>query len=163
MSRGPSKLNDVPEEWNRISEALIGAAMEVHTILGPGLLERLYEQALAHELERRGIPYQRQVPIRLRFKDIELEGQVLDFVVADLLVVELKSVERVHEVHLSQLYSYMRSARLPLGLLINFNVPHLKDGIFRRVLSRNTPVPSILLSQDLAPRPSAPSDTSAFS
>ncbi len=140
-------IDDVPPEWNRLTEQVIAAAMDVHTALGPGLLERLYEEALCHELTLRGIPFRRQVPIRLEYKGRSIGDQTLDLVVGDLVVVELKSVERVHDVHLRQLVSYMRSSGLPLGLLLNFDVERLKDGVFRRVLTRNTPIPSSFHSE----------------
>ncbi|MCC6677843.1 MAG: GxxExxY protein [Phycisphaerales bacterium] len=138
-------MNDVPNEWNSLTEAIIGAAIDVHSALGPGLLERFYEQAMAHELECRRIPFQRQHPIRLRYKTVELGEQFIDLVVGGLVVVELKSVERVHDTHLAQLVAYMRSAKLPLGLLINFNCARLKDGLFRRVDSIRTPAPPSML------------------
>ncbi|MBX3380274.1 MAG: GxxExxY protein [Phycisphaeraceae bacterium] len=144
---GPS---DVPAEWNRLTELVIGAAMEVHSELGPGLLEKFYELAFCRELEMRGISYSRQHPIRLEYKGIALGDQYADLVVADLIVVELKAVERISDVHLAQLTSYMRSACLPLGLLFNFNVARLKDGMYRRVHSKDTPVPTTFL--DAHPR-----------
>lgn len=156
---------DVPPEWNRLTEAVIGAAMEVHSLIGPGLLERLYEQAMCHELEHRGISFRRQFPIRVRYKQFDLGDQFVDLLAGDLLVVELKSVERVHDTHLAQLLSYMRAGRLPLGLVINFNCARLKDGIYRRVLSKHMPNPSALLSESVpsSPRTSATSANSAFS
>lgn len=144
-------INDVPLEWNRITEAIIGAAMEVHSLLGPGLLERLYEQAMVYECSKRGLVVKRQVPINLQYKEIALGEQVLDLVIDELVVVEIKSVDRVHDVHTRQLVSYMKSARLPLGLLINFNVDLLRNGIYRRVLTRNTPVPSSFLVDQTHP------------
>lgn len=123
----------VPEQWNVVTERIIGLAMEVHSVLGPGLLERLYEDAMVHELECAGMRVQRQYPVRLRYKEIELGEQRLDLVVNELIVIELKSIEKVSDVHLAQLVSYLRSAKLPLGLLINFNVPRLKEGLFRRI------------------------------
>jgi GxxExxY protein len=136
---------DVPAEWNRLTEAVIGAAMAVHSELGPGLLEKFYEIAFCRELEMRDIAYSRQHPIRLEYKGVTLGDQYVDLVVADLIVVELKAVERVSDVHLAQLTSYMRSAKLPLGLLFNFNVARLKDGMYRRVHSKDTPTPSSFL------------------
>lgn len=148
--KGRAGPSDAPPEWNRISESVLAAAFEVHSRLGPGLLERLYEQALVYELQQRGLRVARQVPIRIRYKEIELSGQTLDVVVEDLLIVERKSVERVPDVHLATLVSYLRASGLPLGLLINFNVPSLKQGIFRRVNSRRTPVPSSFM-EDFSP------------
>lgn len=162
MGQEPSRLGDVPADWNRTSRSVIGAAIEVHSALGPGLLERLYEHAMIHELRLRGLRVERQVPFRVRYKGVDLGDQYLDLVVEGLLVVELKSVERVREEHLGQLTSYLRSSGLPLGLLINFNVARLKDGLHRRVATRNTPVPECFLSEP-PPRHSATSAPSAFS
>lgn len=153
----------VPPEWNRVTGEIIGAAMEVHSALGPGMLERLYEHALCHELLLRGLLVQRQRPIRLTYKGVELGDQFLDIVVNELVVVELKAVDKVHEVHLSTLVSYLRSASLPLGLLINFNVPHLRSGIYRRVHSVNTPLPDAFHDSALPLRSSGSSASSAFS
>ncbi len=130
---GEAMLAQVPDEWNLKTQRVIGLAMEVHSILGPGLVERLYEDALSYELGRAGFSIKRQHPIRLRYKEIELGEQRLDLVVDDLVVLELKSVDAVSDLMLAQLVSYLRSARLPLGLLINFNVPPIKDGIYRRL------------------------------
>jgi len=123
----------VPEAWNAITRKVIGCAMEVHRGLGPGLLERVYEEALCYELSIAGLAFKRQMPIKLRYKEIELPEQRVDLAVESLLVVELKSAERVPEVHLAQLVSYIRSADMPLGLLLNFNNALLKEGIYRRV------------------------------
>ncbi|MGH7244572.1 MAG: GxxExxY protein [Phycisphaerales bacterium] len=139
---------DVPEAWNRLTQAVIASAMAVHSELGPGLLERFYELAFCRELELRKIPFSRQHPIRISYKGAMLGDQFVDLVIADLLVVELKAVERVSDTHLAQLKCYMRSARLPLGLLLNFNVASLKDGIYRRVLTRDTPIPAAFLPPD---------------
>lgn len=130
----------IPASWNELSRRVIGAAMEVHRVLGPGLLERLYEEALAHELKLQGFRFLRQVPVRMKYKELALPEQRLDMVVEDLLVVELKAVERVPEVYLAQLVRYLRSADLPLGLLLNFNVPLLKHGIHRRINPHATEV-----------------------
>jgi len=149
----------VPQAWNAVTSALLGAAFAVHTALGPGLLERLYEDALEHELARRGLRVDRQFVIRLKYKDIELSPMTLDLAVNDLVVVELKAVEKVHDAHLAQLVSQMKAARLPLGLLLNFHAPRLKDGIYRRLnrlaFPDQVPVVSSL-------RTSTPSEPSAF-
>lgn len=131
---------EVPAEWNLITERIIGCAIEVHSHLGPGLLERLYEVALIHELRESGLDVVAQVPVTLRYKTIDLPEQRLDLVVNDLVVVELKSVEAVHEIHLAQLLSYLRSINRPLGLLINFNVPLLIKGVYRRINPRAIPI-----------------------
>ncbi len=119
---------------NEITHAIIGAAMEVHRALGPGLLESAYEECLCHELTLRQIPFRRQVPLPLEYKGIRLEqGYRLDLVVAEIVVVEVKAVEIIHPVYEAQLVTYLRLGGWPVGLLINFNVPVLKDGIRRKV------------------------------
>jgi GxxExxY protein len=110
----PDRL-EIPESWNRVTEMVIGAAMEVHSALGPGLLERLYEDALCHELTLRNVQFQRQYPIHLKYKGVGLSAQRVDLVVENLVVVELKSIEAVHDIQLAQMLSYMRSAQLPLA------------------------------------------------
>jgi GxxExxY protein len=151
------RIDDVPAEWNRLTEQVIGAAMEVHSTLGPGLLERLYENALCVELGLRNISFERQAPIRMSYKGTDIGDQVMDLVVGGVLILELKAIERVNDVHLAQLVSYLRSSTLPLGLLINFNVTRLKDGIFRRVNNTRTSPPNGFLTRHSSPRPSASS------
>lgn len=130
----------LPAAWNELSRRVIRAAMEVHRALGPGLLERMYEEALAYELGLQGIAFERQATVRLRYKSLDLPEQRLDLVVERVLVVELKAVERVPDVYLAQLVSYLRSGDFPLGLLLNFNVPLLKHGIHRRINPHATAV-----------------------
>jgi GxxExxY protein len=142
---------ELPEELNAISERIIGAAIEVHRALGPGLLERLYEDALVYELGLCGLGVERQVPVRMRYKELELVGQRLDLVVAGTVVLELKATDTVADVHKAQLLGYMRAGRYPLGLLINFNVPLLHNGIHRRVLSEVLAVPSVHPTSIFAP------------
>ena len=114
---------------------IIGAAIEVHCALGPGLLESAYEQCLCHELHLRGLAFKRQVDLPLTFKGVQLDcGYKLDVLVEDTIVVELKSVEKLLPIHQAQLLTYMKLAGKPVGLLINFNVPLLTQGIIRRVL-----------------------------
>jgi GxxExxY protein len=127
---------DVPPQWNALTRKIIGAAMEVHTILGPGLLERIYEDALVHELQLRGLAVARQVPVLINYKGLELPGQRLDVVVEELVVVENKAIADLTKCHLGQLVSYMRAARMPIGLLLNFHEFHLRDGI-HRLLNRD--------------------------
>jgi len=123
------------DRLNHLSEQVIGAAIEVHRMLGPGLLESAYKACVAHELNLRAIPHVRQVPLRVRYKDLELDcGYRADLVVADALVVEIKAVQELEPVHEAQLLTYMKLGSWKLGLLINFNVPVLRDGIRRRVL-----------------------------
>ena len=118
-----------------LTEAVIGAAIEIHKSLGPGLLESAYEECLAYELRQRGIHVVTQIPVALKYKEIVLEqGYVLDLVVEHQLVIELKAVEKVLAVHEAQLLTYLKLSGIGKGLLINFNVPLLKDGIKRMVI-----------------------------
>ena len=122
-------------ELNRITEQIIGAAIEVHRALGPGLLESAYEECLCRELSLRSVPFQRQYPLPVEYKDIRLEcGYRLDLLVADSVVVELKAVSSLEPIHDAQLLTYLKLGGWKLGLLINFNVPILKDGIRRKIL-----------------------------
>ncbi len=114
---------------------IIGAAIEVHKHLGPGLLESVYQVALAHELALRHIPFQREVHIPVHYKGQSLDANFrADFIVADRVILELKAIEKLLPIHEAQLLTYMKLASCPIGLLINFNVPVLKEGIIRRVL-----------------------------
>ncbi|MBI3910445.1 MAG: GxxExxY protein [Armatimonadetes bacterium] len=118
-----------------VTEAIIGAAIEVHRHRGPGLLEAAYEECLCHELRLRELPFQRQMPLPVTYKGIHLDcGFRADLVVGDTVIVELKSVEEILPVHEAQLLTYLRLSGKRTGLLINFNVPVVKDGIVRRVL-----------------------------
>ena len=119
---------------NELSGEIIGAAIEVHRALGPGLLESIYEQALVMELVDRGLTVSEQVEVRLAYKGRPLSGLLrLDILVNDLVVVEIKAVERVLSVHEAQLLSYLRLSNKKLGLLINFNVSVLTKAIRRIV------------------------------
>ncbi|HVU64479.1 MAG TPA: GxxExxY protein [Phycisphaerales bacterium] len=129
----------LPPEVDRVSGEVIGAAIEVHTLLGPGLREKMYESALVVELRARGLAVSRQVPFQVSFKGVDLGVQVIDLVVEGLVIVECKSVTALVERDSCQLVGYLRFARLPLGLLLNFNLPRVKDGIVRRV---NWPLPT---------------------
>jgi GxxExxY protein len=121
---------------NQITEAIIGAAMEVHRTIGPGLLESAYSQCLGYELTLRKIPFLLQLPLPVRYKGVNLDcGYRLDIVVADAVVVEVKAVESLTPLHQAQLLTYLRLGGWKVGLLINFNVPLLRDGIVRRVLA----------------------------
>ena len=122
-------------ELNRISHSAIGAAMEVHRVLGPGLLESAYESCLAHELTERRIGYERQKALPVVYKGLRVEsGYRIDLLIENVLVVELKAVEATLPVHQAQLLTYLRLGGWKLGLLLNFNVPLLKDGIKRFLL-----------------------------
>jgi len=127
---------DIPEVLNSLTERIIGCAIDVHRVLGPGLPEKIYEEAMCHELGLQGIAYERQLPVRLLYKGKELVGQRVDLIVERPIGVELKAVEQVIDLHLAQLVGYLRAGPNPLGLLINFNTPALRAGIQRRVNSR---------------------------
>ncbi|HEX4844874.1 MAG TPA: GxxExxY protein [Geothrix sp.] len=118
-----------------ITEKVLGAAIEVHKHLGPGLLESTYEACLCHELEIRGLSFQRQVQLPLEYKGLHVQAAFrLDLVVEDKIIVELKSQDGIHPIHEAQLMTYMKLTGIRVGLLLNFNVPIMKDGIVRRVL-----------------------------
>jgi GxxExxY protein len=120
------------EELNKITEALIGAAIEVHRHLGPGLLESAYVACLAYELIQRGYKALTQVPLPLVYKDVTLDiGYRLDLLVNDAVIVEVKSVSNFEAIHEARLLSYLKPTGCKIGLLINFNVKYLKHGIRR--------------------------------
>jgi GxxExxY protein len=119
----------------QITEGVLGAAIEVHSTLGPGLLESVYEECLAHEFWLRRIEFQRQTSLPLSYKGILLDcGYRMDFVVEDAVVIELKCVERILPVHEAQLLTYLRLSRKRVGLLLNFQVSVLREGIVRMIL-----------------------------
>lgn len=121
---------------NDLSHQVIGLCIEVHRELGPGLLESAYEEALAYELAKAGLAFDRQREVPLRYRGIELSCDYrLDFVVEGQLLLELKAVSELLPIHQAQLLTYLKLERLQLGLLVNFNVPVLKDGIRRVILS----------------------------
>jgi GxxExxY protein len=119
---------------NEISQVVVDAALTVHRVLGPGLLESVYELALAHELSQRGLTAARQVPIRIEYRGVYLgEGFRADIIVEGKVLLELKSVEHLTPVHRKQVQTYLRLTGLALGLLLNFGAPLMKDGIVRCV------------------------------
>lgn len=119
-------------EIDTLTYKVIGCAMEVHKHLGPGLLESVYEAALCREFELQGIPYIRQFPIQVRYKDTVISNDLrVDLIVYDSIVVELKSVDKLAPIHCKQTLTYMRLLRIKKGLLINFNEAVLKNGIKR--------------------------------
>ncbi|HOO76667.1 MAG TPA: GxxExxY protein [bacterium] len=119
-------------EKDLLTEKVIGCAIEVHRTLGPGLLESAYHQCLAHELGSQEIPFQMEVPIPVKYKGIRLDcGYRIDLLVDKCLILELKAREEVKNIHKAQLLTYMKLARIPTGLLINFNVLKLIDGVQR--------------------------------
>jgi GxxExxY protein len=120
---------------SELSERVIGLAIEVHRRLGPGLLESAYEECLSFELGAAGLPYNRQVTLPIVYKDIRLDcGYRMDLVVAEELIVEIKSIERLMPIHDAQLLTYLRLSGLRVGLLMNFNSIALKNGLRRLVL-----------------------------
>jgi len=125
-------------EHEELTGQIIAAAIEVHRILGPGLLEPAYQSCLARELSLREVAFQKELKLPIEYKGVRVEpGYRLDFIVAQTVVVECKAVESMLPVHEAQLLTYLRLTELPVGLMINFNVPVLKDGILRRVNSRS--------------------------
>ena len=113
------------------TEQIIGAAIEVHRVLGPGLLESVYEEAFAHELGLRGIPFKRQIAVDVLYKDKTIHGQRVDLIVFDLVVVEIKSLRDVPDVATAQVLSYLKATGLKRALLINFGAMRLTNGIKR--------------------------------
>jgi GxxExxY protein len=131
------KMNSdiIKKKSNSLSQQIISASIEVHRVLGPGLLESAYEECLCHELNHRSIQIKRQVPVPLIYKNIKLDcGYRIDILVEELVLIELKSVERLDPLHHAQVLTYLRLRNLWLGLLINFNVPVLRLGLKRLVL-----------------------------
>jgi GxxExxY protein len=117
-----------------IGRAIIGAAIKVHSVLGPGLLESAYETCLLYELEKQGLPIRRQVLIPIRYEDLTIDnGYRIDLLVGERIVVELKTVETILPVHRGQLLSYLRLGGFKLGYLLNFHVAHMREGIVRMV------------------------------
>lgn len=131
-----AETREIDPTMNELSERVIGAAIEVHRHLGPGYLESVYEEALAYEMKLRGLEFKRQHPFALNYKGMNVGQGILDFLVQNQLVLELKTVDQFHHIHKAQVISYLKALHLNLGLLINFNVPILKDGIKRIVLTK---------------------------
>lgn len=117
-----------------LATRVIGAAIQVHRVLGPRYVEAVYERALAIEFTQRGIPFREQAPLRLVYEGVEIGEHRLDFLVGGVLVVELKAVEELIPLHTAQVLSYLRTGGFRLGLLINFEVRLLRDGIARIIL-----------------------------
>jgi GxxExxY protein len=136
--RKPKRTGDAMKshiQFDELSQTVIGCAIEVHRELGPGLLESAYEQCLAHELRLRGIPFEQQKVMPVEYKGVLIDcGYRLDLLVDRRLIVELKAVAAVEPIHEAQLLTYLKLAKVKTGLLINFNVPLLKDGLKRFVL-----------------------------
>jgi GxxExxY protein len=127
-----SKLAEQRNVLNSLSQHVIGMCIDVHRELGPGVLESAYEECLAYELRVAGLSFQRQIAMPIRYKEVVLDcGYRLDLIIENSLIIELKAVAQLLPLHDAQLLSYLRLTGLPLGLLINFHVPALKDGIKR--------------------------------
>ena len=122
----------IPSECQRAAKISVDAALTVHTRLGPGLLESVYENCLAHELRKRGLTVKAQIPVPVQYDSLTIENAFrLDLLIEDCLVIEVKAVEILLPVHQAQLLTYLKLTDHRLGLLINFNVPLIKDGIHR--------------------------------
>jgi len=139
MSNASSAQGSVKPKINELTEAIIGSAIEVHRLLGPGLLESAYQESLARELTLRQIPFEREKPLPLEYKGAKLDcGYRLDFLVADAVVVEVKAAEGLLPIHQAQLLTYMKLGGWKVGLIINFHESLLKNGIKRLVLGLTT-------------------------
>lgn len=129
-------------EFEQITEQVIGAAIAVHRALGPGLLESTYEACLCYELNKRGLSVQRQVALPVVYDGVKLDcGYRIDLLVEGVVLVELKAVDKLDKVHEAQLITYLKLSGLPVGLLINFNVHLLKQGILRRANTEPSSAP----------------------
>lgn len=134
-AKTPRKAENVSVEVDAIARSVVDAAFKVHTALGPGLMESAYEACMKIELKRRGLPFAAQVALPLVYRGETVEpGYRLDLLAADTVIVEIKAVEKLLPVHEAQLLTYIKLACVPLGFLINFNVPLIKQGIRRFVL-----------------------------
>ena len=127
-------MNENIDSLNKITEKIIGCAIEVHRNLGPGLLESIYENALCYELKDNGIRYEKQIGIPIVYKGLSLGDYRLDLLVENEIIVELKAVDRIEPIFEAQVLTYLKVTKKNIGLLINFNVPILKNGIKRIIL-----------------------------
>jgi len=121
--------------YEELTERILGAVIEVHKILGPGLMESAYEECLCHELNLRALRFERQITVPVSYKGVNLDcGYKLDVLIDETVILELKCVERITSVHEAQLLTYMKLLTKPVGFIINFNVPVMRAGIVRKVL-----------------------------
>jgi len=135
MNSALRKFNDFPDSLNKLSGDVVDCAFKVHQKLGPGFLECNYEEAMKIELHKKNISFEYQKPFQIPYDNQFLETEFrFDLVIENQMIVELKAVEKIHPVHQAQIYAYLKAAKIDLGLLINFNVPLIKDGIGRYVL-----------------------------
>ena len=142
------------KELNMLSNQVVGACIEVHRILGPGLLEAAYEECVCHELRLRNIVFDRQVQVPIAFKGVQLTNAFrLDILVEKRLIVELKAVDELEPIHIAQLSTYLKLTGLHLGLLMNFNVKLMKHGI-RRLINGQIPIDPVeaMLAEELRQR-----------
>jgi GxxExxY protein len=131
----PATIGEGKLRYEDLTRQIVGAAIEVHKAIGPGLLESVYEECLCHELKLRGLRFQRQVAVPVIYKGVKLEsGHRLDVIVEETVILEIKTVDRHHPIFEAQLLTYMRLLQKPVGFVINFNVPILRTGIVRKVL-----------------------------
>ena len=124
----------IPPHIETVAAQTIGAGIEVHRALGPGFLEKIYQEALCIELHQRGLEFERERPITVHYRGVAIPGQRIDLIVSDCVVIELKAASRFDNAHYGQVLSYLRTTGLRLGLLLNFNCPTLRDGIRRVIL-----------------------------
>lgn len=129
-----STYQPVPPATEAIASNIIGAAIEVHRALGPGFLERIYQEALCLELHARGLPFERECAVVVHYRGTAIPGQRIDLVVAQCVLVELKATGRVDPAHEAKVISYLRTTRLRLGLILNFNCRTMKEGVKRIVV-----------------------------
>ena len=136
MLKSPKKIyQPIPAETERIGKLVLDAAYKVHTVLGPGLLESVYQTAMKYVLQTSGVSVETEVKLPIMFEEVKLESALrIDTLVEKCVIAELKSVEKMNPVYDAQLITYLRLSNVRLGFLINFNVPHLKDGIKRIVV-----------------------------
>jgi GxxExxY protein len=130
------RIRQLGEQVEQLAYRAIGAAIEVHRLTGPGFLESVYQESLEIEFRIRGIPCQPKKPVAITYKGYPVGKGQLDFLVGDILIVELKAVEKLAPIHEAQVISYLKMTKNSLGLLINFNVPILKEGIKRIILTQ---------------------------
>ncbi|GAB1469660.1 GxxExxY protein [Chloroflexota bacterium] len=136
MNSSPKKIfQSIPPDVEKVGKAVLDAAFKVHTVLGPGLLESVYQVSMKHVLEKNGLAVEIEIKLPVVFEGMTLEsGLRLDVLVEKCVIAELKSVEKINPVYEAQLMTYLRLSGVRLGFLINFNVAHLKDGIKRMVV-----------------------------
>ncbi len=143
MSNPMRKFDDFTPDMNDLSGQIVDCAFQVHKELGPGFLEINYEDALIYEFKQKGLSFERQKVFKIPYKNTILASEFrCDLLVEDKILVELKAVEKIHPVHQAQIYAYLKASKIELGLLINFNVALIKNGIGRYVL-RNSETPRL--------------------